>query len=189
MQIVELDSSYLLYKGGDYIAFKYLEEEYKTAFYNCAYELGVVLQKLGYRGICGVDALVDSESKRLFLIEVNPRFQGSSYILDKALTDYGYDCLAKMNYDAFLYRNRNHTNINLDNFSVNYSCYSLQNSCQKGRFMKEEIINHKHKCIDHEYDGFDVNQQLEKNVYLSKMIFAESIYKRQWIGKSETTKI
>ena len=177
IQIIEIESNCLLYKGGDYVAFNNLANKHKTQVYNYANKLGHILQQNGFRGICGIDTLFD-ENGKLYLIEVNPRFQGSSNILDKALTEHGYDNLAKINYNAFKHNNTNHTNINLNNFSVNYSCYSITNNTFGKQILKRGSLP-KFRCLDYETDGLDVKQQIDEDVYLSKLIFDEPIFKKK----------
>jgi len=177
VQLIELENNCLLYKGGDYFAFNKLSNEHKKELYSCANKLGKILQQSGFRGICGIDALLD-ENGKLFLMEVNPRFQGSSNILDRALSDYGYDSLVKINYDSFLHKGTEYTNIDLDNFSVDYSCYSLTYNDFGKQFLKEGRLLSKFGCIECENDGLDVEQQIDEQVYLLKLIFNKSIFKK-----------
>jgi hypothetical protein len=176
VQIIEIENNCLLYKGGDYFAFNTLFSKHKTQVYSYANKLGQILQQNGFRGICGIDTLLD-ENGKLYLIEVNPRFQGSSNILDKALTEHGYDNLAKINYNAFQHNNTKHININLNRFTVNYSCYALTYN-DFGKQMLQEGLLSKFKCLDYETDGIDVKQQIAEDVYLSKFVFNKSIFKK-----------
>ena len=89
VQIVEFESHCLLYKGADYIAFRSLSEKSRENFYDLVYSTALLLQEKGFRGICGVDVIIDNNGE-LYLMEVNPRFQGSSNILNRALIDSGY---------------------------------------------------------------------------------------------------
>ncbi|WP_240419140.1 ATP-grasp domain-containing protein [Paenibacillus periandrae] len=43
--------------------------------------LGTILRKTGYRGICGVDSIIDSEGNLIPIIEVNARFTQVTYLL------------------------------------------------------------------------------------------------------------
>jgi len=176
VQIIEVENNCLLYKGGDYIAFNNLLSKHKIQVYNYANQLGHILQQNGYRGICGIDTILD-ENGKLYLIEVNPRFQGSSNILDKALTEHGYDNLAKINYNAFQHNNTKHANINLHNFTVNYSCYALTYNDFGKQMLKEELLS-KFRCLDYETDGIDTKQQIHEDVYLSKFMFNKPIFKK-----------
>jgi predicted ATP-grasp superfamily ATP-dependent carboligase len=73
VQINEPENHCLLYKGGDYIAFGELSGKIKSQVYETAKEFGGMLQKEGFRGICGVDALINRDN--IFLLEVNPRLR------------------------------------------------------------------------------------------------------------------
>jgi predicted ATP-grasp superfamily ATP-dependent carboligase len=57
------------------------------------------LQKDGYRGVLGLDYIYVEE--KLFFIEINPRFQGSTRQVDKLLKDSNLPSIFKYNFDAF----------------------------------------------------------------------------------------
>jgi predicted ATP-grasp superfamily ATP-dependent carboligase len=171
VQIVEVENNCLLYKGGDYIAFKTLSEKNRKYFYDMTYSLASMLQEMGFRGICGIDVLV-GRNDELYLMEVNPRFQGSSNILNRALVDQGCDSLFKINIDSFVYEDAKNINIG-SNFSVDYSSYSLINN-SFGKKAKLHDIVRESGCVDYETDGLDDLQHVDENIYLYKLIFDTS---------------
>jgi len=169
IQIVEKEGDSLLYKGGDYLAFRMLPEKNKRRFYDLVRSLAQKLQKRGFRGVCGIDALID-ENDRLYLMEVNPRFQGSSNILDLALADFGYDSLFKINYEAFVGEDTARINLDLNDFVVKYSSYSIIKNDYGKNTMLSEIIS-KSGCFSCDLDGYDKSQKIDDNVYLYRLIF------------------
>jgi len=57
------------------------------------------LQKLGYKGVLGIDFIYTN--KELFFIEINPRFQGSTKQIDKLLKESKLPSIFEYNYNFF----------------------------------------------------------------------------------------
>lgn len=173
VQIIEPENNYLLYKGGDYIAFKRLSEKKKKKFRELVHSLALKLQERGFRGICGIDALIDTNDV-LYLMEVNPRFQGSTNVLDMALANHGYDSIFIINCEAFVQDDAGGINLNLSNFTINYSCYSIINNDIGKKTIMENVLSKSN--IICEVDGYDEFQQIDDYVYMYKLIFNDSFY-------------
>lgn len=47
---------------------------------------------MGYRGVCGIDFVIDDSN--VSILEVNPRFLGSSFIINTTLADENLPSLA-----------------------------------------------------------------------------------------------
>ncbi len=87
------------YMGGDFEIANRLTSKIKSGVHAYNQSIGRELQLMGYRGICGVDYIVLPDGKIKFM-ELNPRYQGSSFLLSMALKKYGTS-IAKMNADCF----------------------------------------------------------------------------------------
>lgn len=61
--------------------------------------LGEGLRSIGFRGVCGIDFLLTEDE--LFFLEVNPRFQASSFLCNKLLAKEGKPSLHRLNLMAF----------------------------------------------------------------------------------------
>ncbi len=61
--------------------------------------LGRQLAAIGYRGICGIDFMINNDD--IYIMEFNPRFLGSSFLVDMALMDNCLPSLAYFNEEAF----------------------------------------------------------------------------------------
>lgn len=73
---------------------------------------------LGYKGICGIDFLLyDNE---VFFLEFNPRFQGASFLIDLALSNYNLS-LYQLNKQCFIDKVDNDFIPNLSNLVIPYS--------------------------------------------------------------------
>jgi predicted ATP-grasp superfamily ATP-dependent carboligase len=75
------------YLGGDFAGFERLPSDVKKMCYDFASEIGQELQKMGYRGVCGLDLIVVGD--QIYFMEINPRFQGSTAELNKILRAKG----------------------------------------------------------------------------------------------------
>lgn len=87
------------YVGGDFAVANNLTSTIKKTIHEHNQTIGRQLQKLGYRGICGVDYIVMPNGDVRFM-ELNPRYQGSSFLLSLALHKYKTS-IAKINSDCF----------------------------------------------------------------------------------------
>jgi len=86
-QIIEKNELKLKYMGS---TFKIdISEEIIKELTNYTYQIGEVLQKMGYKGMYGIDYLIDNKNN-IYFIELNPRFQASSFLLtyNKQLNPY-----------------------------------------------------------------------------------------------------
>ena len=91
MQIIEYIDGKLQYRGSDFLAAKSLTTATMEKIYEASNNLCNYLKDLGYRGICGIDFLLYCND--IFFLEFNPRFQGSSFLIEKAISMYGKSIL------------------------------------------------------------------------------------------------
>jgi len=104
IQLLEI-SDKIEYIGSDYE----IELSYKTKQKMILYSTNICkkLQKMGYRGILGIDYIyVENE---LYFIEINPRFQGSSRQLDGLLISSDLPSIFDYNYRSFYDTDLPHT--------------------------------------------------------------------------------
>lgn len=88
-----------LYMGGDFALPETFNQFVNDQIYVYNDLIGKELQKLGYRGICGVDYIICPNGTVKFM-ELNPRYQGSSFILSQALKNFKTS-IAKLNAECF----------------------------------------------------------------------------------------
>jgi hypothetical protein len=90
LQITELTDDRLIYKGADFIAaYTDIQKHIKSRLQEYCMTIGKMLRRINYRGICGLDFLICDNGA--FLLEVNPRFQASSMLLDLSLRkEFGF---------------------------------------------------------------------------------------------------
>lgn len=93
-------SSRPIYKGSDFAtAYEITKVDY-IKIQLATKQIGNAIAQMGYRGICGVDFILQKHN--IFLIEVNPRYLGSSFLVDIALLDNELPPLAFFNEESFM---------------------------------------------------------------------------------------
>lgn len=169
VQIVKEIEGRILYLGADYICYTSLDSKIQSKVKNASMIIGRKLQAEGYRGVLGIDFLLKGDD--LYFMEVNPRFQASSQLLNKALKAAGKNSLHELHMRAF-------TQSSLDaieGFSVPFSNYVYTSgNVHISRISK--IINSA-ETVSLQKDGFISNQELPdlKNCYLFRLIFNTNI--------------
>ena len=171
IQIERLDRSRLLYRGADYIAYKDIDIRIREKFTSDIEKLCKEIQKKGYRGLLGIDAMIIDGVA--MILEVNNRFQASTLLINKVLEEQHLPSLHELNYEAFHYpQSRIVKKQQIREIVINYSIYA---------FINEEIMVHSYnilKSFSHEKtvveyidDGYVMEQRVEEDAYLFKLIF------------------
>lgn len=98
LQLIHPVQQNLLFCGGDYSSCK-LTKESKAIIISMCKDLGNILKANGYRGILGLDFI--SDGLKTYVLESNPRFQGSSLILDRKLNEHLHSSLYDLHIRSF----------------------------------------------------------------------------------------
>lgn len=77
------------YCGNDYTCTAKLPQEMVTMAQDQAQRVGGWLSSLGFRGIFGLDFVADRDAGRLFAVDLNPRWQGSTSLETQAMLRAG----------------------------------------------------------------------------------------------------
>ena len=96
-QLISHQSHEFAYIGGDFHT-DLSPDQYALILGN-AKTLGDKMRLSGYRGICGIDFMLTE--KALYFLEINARFQASSFLLNKLLEKEGKPSLHRLNQMAF----------------------------------------------------------------------------------------
>lgn len=91
-----------LFEGSDFIKGRGLPRDVQAKVKQQALSIGKDLFQMGYRGICGIDFMLHDGLP--LIMEINPRFLGSSFLIDTALMDCGLPSLARLHTLSFLER-------------------------------------------------------------------------------------
>lgn len=173
VQLFSSGSDRFHYQGSDYVMYHHLPDEVKKKITNYAYRIGDRLRFAGYRGICGVDFLVDD--KEVYLMEINARFQSSTYLINMTMKKMGINCsMQALHMDAFLNPSCTYE---VPLLEIPYSFWSYSYSPQLHEQLR--YLHNLHKsnkevilCVD---DCLDWNMRLEQGTYLFKSIFNGNI--------------
>lgn len=172
IQIISLNEQSFEYQGADFISFRFLSTAIKEKVNDYAKIIGERLKRSGYLGVCGIDFI--TTKSEVFFSEINPRFQSSSFLLNYALHDNGYEFgIQHLHLDAFL---NNKCQFLFSDLTVNYSylkaTYSGTNEKMLIHLANRAKEYDQVKYID---DGLSYNMKLEDHTYLFKLIFTRNI--------------
>ena len=98
-QLILSNNKNFMYVGGDFIYGAKLSDGVKKDIAKYTENILNVVKGLGYRGIIGIDYILTSDNTVMFM-EINPRFQASSFLINMELKKLGLPCLAELNYKA-----------------------------------------------------------------------------------------
>ena len=91
----------ILFEGSDFVEGSMLSERSRKMIYKSAKRFGEMIVNMGYRGVCGIDFILSESNSELYIIEVNPRFLGSSFLINTALADAKLPSLFYFHQQAF----------------------------------------------------------------------------------------
>lgn len=172
IQIIEKIDNNLLYKGADFISYQLISSSIQNNINNFARKIGNSLSNMGYEGICGVDLLIYNED--VFFMEINPRFQASSILINRALSDNNLPDLQTIVYNIYKNSYSNEILKKLESIQIQYSTLSFyQNSNSKINSYMLNLFEKKPKHVDkvivENKDASNLNE------YMFRVIFNTNI--------------
>lgn len=159
VQTISNDDRKMIYYGTNYNLAQSALANRLEEIYSYNYKIAQKIQKIGYRGICGTDFLITDDD--LLFLEINPRFQGSSFLINYYLNKNTLPDLFELNYAAF------HNDELLATYKSNIESMKINASC---------IYNYEqdlHDTDDNEIifnDGYKEAEVIEHNAYLNRKI-------------------
>ena len=99
IQLIKLTDDNFKYVGADFIYYQTLNNNIKEKVESYTKIIIKTLKENGYKGIIGIDYIIDDNDNVLFM-EFNPRFQSSSFILSQHLEKYCSTSIAELHYLA-----------------------------------------------------------------------------------------
>lgn len=156
-QLISIIDDKFKYVGGDFVYAQSLTENTKQEVEKYANSIAEKLQKMGYRGILGIDFILCANS-RIYFMEINPRFQSSTFVISRYLEKYKGTNVAELHYCAL-------KNLVIDNvkiLAIDKSFVNCNNSQVFEKLKEDEILDK---------GFFEPNQS---SVY--RKIFNHSIY-------------
>lgn len=89
----------ILYRGGDFSAIQMVADGALFEMRAASQKIGEMLRDNGYRGVAGIDYLIDDDE--VFFVEINPRFQASTRVLNDILIQQGIPSVHELHLMAF----------------------------------------------------------------------------------------
>lgn len=80
IQIIESEDNRMVYHGADFIEYRNIPQDTKNKILDLSIKIGEQIQCLGYKGILGIDYLI--EGNEVYFLEINPRFQSSTPLIN-----------------------------------------------------------------------------------------------------------
>lgn len=126
-------------------------------------DVGCKLQEIDYRGICGLDFIFSNN--KLMLIEINPRYQGSSYLINAELKRKNLPSLFELNSISF------NGAISKDIFEqISKLQISLESYAYAYKKNSSNIILNSPKNVQVFLDGLSNAHMYEEGVYLYRYL-------------------
>ncbi len=122
IQIVEHQEERMIYRGADFIEYKKIPSQILRKIRENTDIIAEKMQLLSYEGILGIDYLVTETM--VYFLEINPRFQSSTPLLNLALKDMNLPSIQELVLNNY-YKDKKSAPKVLDDLEVNYSNYII----------------------------------------------------------------
>lgn len=135
-QLISLIDKKYKYVGADFIYSNTLNKKTINSLKKYSIDISNRVKEMGYRGVLGIDFILDKEGN-IYFMELNPRFQASSFLISKYLEKYCNTNIAELHYLAI--SNKPLGNNYLENINSSFlNCNKLQSF---DNYSDYEIIN------------------------------------------------
>lgn len=169
VQIITEINQQLLYQGADFICYDFLADTIKQKLESISKEIGTFIYNRGYRGIVGIDYLLKDDN--LYFMEINPRFQASSQLINKVLYPSFGTSLQEIHLQSFgLIPLKKFDKFDVPYSNFAYTAYNISSIRSKKIYSSNEIISL-------QKDGFENDRIFseDENIYLYRCIFGQNI--------------
>lgn len=174
VQIIENIEDKMVYRGADFIAYNHLSDTQKNNIKIEAQKIALHIKALGFEGICGIDFLVTHNE--IYFMEINPRYQASSSILNLGLIQNHLPSLQEL--ELQLYTNAFIQNdLTFETIQIDYSMYRYyEDKNLPIEYYNDRINIAKSSCIVERilYDGY-MGSCNGKNDYLFSVVLKRHI--------------
>lgn len=143
IQIVEYEDDRMIYHGADFIEYRNVSDELIGKIDKLSMMIGNKIKNIGYKGILGIDYIISGND--VYFLEINPRFQASTPLINRALTDKGLPSVQEMVLESFsdigpVISNYNGIEVKYSNYIVDaYDKYSFYSKYLKNAQISSEI--------------------------------------------------
>lgn len=171
IQIVHEEEKRLVYHGADFIEFQNIPDEIVKKIINYSQKIANMIKNLGYKGILGIDYIISGNE--VFFMEINPRFQSSSSLINYSLNKQNRCSLQEIILNIFC--DDNYTIPQLD-ITIPFSNYIIDSYPEYGNY-KSYLKNAKHSTYVEmvNLDGYTSECECEKCASLFNIVFNTNI--------------
>lgn len=148
-------------RGADFIEYGKIKKNIQDRVTDYSLRICKQLQKIGYVGILGIDYIICKSE--LYFMEINPRFQSSTNILNMALKENNQKSVNELCIRAF-----KNEDIKIPVINVNYSKYIFEEDDVRKEVMNEFI---------EQKDGFNNKQVIKQGAYKYSHLYHQNICK------------
>lgn len=173
LQLISYRNNNFIYSGADFLAYRNIDPAYIHAIYYYSRVIGQLLKNEGFLGICGIDFIISKGN--VYFVEINPRFQASTILLNLALEKAGLPSVHQLQLNIF-----NNIKIDkdaLENIQVDFSYYKYANglhNCAKEYNRYLDLYEEAEETYQILYDGYDRNN-INENIYAFGVIMNKNI--------------
>lgn len=133
-QLIKIIDNKFRYVGADFSVVNTLNKCILKKINNYSKKIGKKIQNLGYRGIMGIDYILTND--KIYFMEINPRFQSSSFLLSLVLKKEFNSSIAELNYMAL----KGEKSIKLDLKPINKSFLNCNGKQSFKNFVEDSIV-------------------------------------------------
>lgn len=172
IQVAEVNKERILYHGADYTVGNTLQQEVLEKLRRYTDIILENVKRLGYQGIIGLDFIITE--KEIYFLEINPRYQASSFLINIALQENQLSSLSEMNLQAFY--KETPLNTKVEHLKINYSFYKffytngakhlfhVWKKATTGKYIKQIVS-----------DGWRPGMSMDEDAYCYSIIFKTNI--------------
>lgn len=150
VQLIKPTDRKFKYVGADFEFAKNLDLKIRKSILEYSSIISKKVKDIGYRGVLGIDYMLTSEGK-VFFIEINPRFQSSSFFINLELEKKFNTNIAELNYLAL-------TNYKIPNINLE----SINGSFVNANINQQILNNNKSNNIYNGYFKDNINSYYRK---------------------------
>jgi len=172
-QIIQKLDDKLQYNGGDFNVTRNFGKTIIELINSYTNKIGTILQRLGYRGVAGIDYLILPNNSVLFL-EINTRFQASTIALNRALIEAKLPSVHEYHIESFYVDNPINRYKMID--KIDYSiCSFLYSGKEQASALIKRINTYDKGNLEKLYDGTIDNLECDDNAYLFRTLIKSNI--------------
>lgn len=172
VQLIKNEENRLMYRGADFTAYTMIPEEQRRAFEESVYHAAEKVRGLGYRGVCGIDGILCGSCA--YILELNPRFQSSTALVNKALSENGLPSVQQMNINIFKH-DPDPIPKSVADILVPYSSYAYHQNEIGYESLIYQSASSEPFVADIHSDGYESGMKIESGMYLFRLVFRGNI--------------